>query len=70
MDIASRRRFRRIVRQARQMADQLERLRYLRRLQLMIPRNNRWGVLPWPPLWAALGALATLATVLLMWREF
>ena len=61
---------RRIAKQARQMADQVERLRYLRSLLMMVPRNHRWGVPPWAPLMVVLAGLAALVTAILMWREF
>jgi hypothetical protein len=62
---------RRIAKQAGQMADPVERLRYLRGLLRMVPRNHRWGFpRSWPPVMVVLAGLATVATAILMWREF
>ncbi len=61
---------RQIARQARQIPDPVERLRYLRGLLRMVPRNRRWGTASWPPVVIALAALAALAAVILMWRSF
>jgi hypothetical protein len=75
LEIASRNQqpVRRITRQAQQMADQIERLRYLRRWLRIVPRNNRWAIPSWPSAMTALAALAAVAaavTAILMWREF
>jgi len=69
LEIVSRSRepVRRIAQQARQISDPVERLRHLRGLLRMVPRNRRWGLPSWPRL---LMALAALATIILIWRAF
>jgi hypothetical protein len=63
---------RRIARQARQIPDPIERLRFLRGLLRIVSRRRRWDVPSWPPLIMALAALAAaiLIATVLMWKEF
>ena len=58
---------RRIAKQARQMADPIERLRYLHGLVMLAPRKRHWDVPWWAP---ATLALATLAAAVFLWRKF
>jgi hypothetical protein len=63
----------RIAKRAREMPDQVERLRYLRSAIVIDPCGNRRGIQLWPPGRAAMvvTAIAGLAGVaVLIWRAF
>ena len=62
-----------IAEQARQMPDQVERLRYLQSLITIAPHHHWRGIQLWPPGKAALAivsAATALGIAILTWRAF
>ncbi len=62
-----------IAEQARQMPDQVERLRYLRSLITIAPRGHWRGIQLWPPgkaVIAVVSAATALGVAILTWRAF